>query len=53
MTINDLINFCITRLEFLKALKISYIQLGDYDMVNKIESQILETENTLNHLRNS
>lgn len=52
MTINDLINFCETRLDFLKTLKISYIQLGDYEMLNKIEAQILETENTLNQLKN-
>jgi len=51
MTINDLINYCETRLEFLKTLKISYIQLGEYDMVNKIDAQILETENTLVQLK--
>jgi hypothetical protein len=51
MTINDLIKFCESRLEYLKALKLSYAQLGDYDMLNKVEAQILETENTLNQLK--
>jgi hypothetical protein len=53
MTINDLIKYCEIRLEFLKNQKTTYIQLNDYDMVNKIEIQIFESEVTLNQLKNS
>ena len=53
MTINDLIKYCEIRLDFLKNQKITYIQLGDYEMINKIELQILESEITLNQLKNS
>jgi hypothetical protein len=53
MTIYDLIRYCEIRLEFLKNQKTTYIQLNEYDMVNKIEMQILESEITLNQLKNS
>ena len=51
MTINDLIKQCEVRLDYLKTVKISYTQLGDHEMVTKIDLEILEVEQTLNTLK--
>jgi hypothetical protein len=53
MTIQELISQVEIRLEYLKTLKVSYIQLDNTEMVLKTEQDINETEQTLNILRNS
>lgn len=50
MTIPDLINQCKIRLDYLKSAKISNIQLGNNDLVNKIDVEILEVEQTISKL---
>lgn len=51
MTIAKLIEQCEIRLEFLKASKFSYTQLAEYEMVTKIELEILEMEQTIATLK--
>lgn len=53
MTINDLIKYCEIRLEHLRNLKTTYLQIADYENVNKIDIQIFETEDTLLKLKNN
>jgi hypothetical protein len=53
MKIQELISQVEIRLEYLKTLKVSYIQLDNTEMVLKTEQDINETEQTLNILRNS
>jgi hypothetical protein len=53
MTIQELISQVEIRLEYLKSLRISNIQLNNTDIVLKIENDILETEQTLTILKNS
>lgn len=53
MTISDLIKYCEIRIDFLSNSKLTYIQLADYEMVNKIELEITQTQNTLDILKNS
>jgi hypothetical protein len=53
MTIQELIKQIEIRLEYLKNLKVSYIQLDNTEMVLKTEQDINETEQTLNTLKNS
>jgi hypothetical protein len=51
MTIPELIKICQIRLDYLSLQKNSYIQLGDFDTANKIDVEILDTQNTLNFLK--
>ena len=53
MTINDLIKQCEIRKEYLQALKHSNIQLNNQDVVNKIDAELLEIENTLTKLNSA
>lgn len=53
MTIEELIKDVEIRLDYLKTLRTSYIQLGNTAMVLKIEQDISETEQTLNTLKNT
>jgi hypothetical protein len=53
MTIEKLIQQCEIRLDYLKNLRLSNIQLNNQDMVNKIDTEIMETEQTLNTLKSS
>lgn len=52
MTVEELISQCELRLEYLKSSRVSNIQLGNNDIVNKIDIDILETENTIIKLKN-
>ena len=51
MTIQDLIKQVEIRLEYLKNSKTTNIQIGNYDMVNKLDIEILETEQTIETLK--
>jgi hypothetical protein len=53
MTIQELIKDVEIRLDYLKSLRTSYIQLYNTEMVLKTEQDINETEQTLNTLKNS
>jgi len=53
MTIPKLIIQCEIRLEYLKSSKLSYTQLGNTEMVLKLEMEIAETEQTLLKLKSS
>ena len=53
MTIQKLILQVEMRLEYLKNLRISNIQLNNTEMILKIETEIFETEQTLNTLKNN
>lgn len=53
MTIPKLINQCEIRLEYLISSKHSYTQLGNTEMVLRLEIEIAETEQTLEKLKNS
>jgi hypothetical protein len=53
MTIQELIKQCETRLKYLKDVKISYIQQNNTEMVLKIETEISDTEQTIEKLKNS
>jgi hypothetical protein len=50
MTINDLINMCKARLVYLSQLRASAVSLGDINQVDKIDSEISSTQDTLNQL---
>lgn len=52
MTILALIKQCETRLNYLVALKNSNVQLENHDIVNKIDSEILQLEDTISKLKN-
>jgi len=51
MTITTIIQQCEIRLEYLRSIKISNIQLGNNDLVNRLDVEILELEETINKLR--
>ena len=51
MTIEKLITQCEIRLEYLKSQKYSNTQLGNSDIVNKLDTEILEIEETINRLK--
>lgn len=51
MTVPKLIIQCEIRLEYLKNLKLSYTQLGNAEMVLKLETEVAETEQTLLKLK--
>jgi hypothetical protein len=53
MTIQELIEQCEIRLNYLKSARISYIQLNNLEMVTKLDVEILETESTIQTLMNS
>ena len=53
MTIQELILQVEIRLEYLNNLRISNIQLNNTEMILKIETEIFETEQTLNTLKNN
>jgi hypothetical protein len=53
MTIQDLIKHCEIRLEYLAQQKFHNIQLANSDMVNKLDVEIFQTEQTLNTLKSS
>lgn len=53
MTIAKLIEQCEIRLEYLKSVKFSNIQLDNSELVNKLDVEILEMEETLNKLKNT
>jgi hypothetical protein len=52
MTIDILINQCEIRLEYLKSQKHSNIQLSNLDLVNKIDIEIIQVEQTIEKLKN-
>ena len=52
MTILALIKQCEIRMSYLNALKNSNIQLENYDIVNKIDAEILELQDTIDKLKN-
>lgn len=51
MTIPELIAACDRRIAWLQQLRASYDALGDIKQVERIESEIAETQDTLNKLR--
>jgi hypothetical protein len=53
MTIQELIKQCEIRLKYLKDVKVSYIQQNNTEMVLKIETEISDTEQTIEKLKNS
>ena len=53
MTIQKLIKDLEIRLDYLKGLRTSYIQVDNTAMVLKTEQEISETEQTLNTLKNT
>ena len=52
MTILAIIKQCEIRMSFLNALKNSNIELENYDLVNKIDAEILELQDTIDKLKN-
>ena len=52
MTIQELIIQVEIRLEYLKRLKVSNIELNNQKIVNSLDIEIIETEQTLNTLMN-
>jgi len=53
MKIIDLIKQCEVRLEYLKNMRHSYVQQAEHDLINKVDSEILELEETINKLKNN
>lgn len=53
MTIEKLIQQCEIRLDYLKRLKVSNIELNNQEIVNSLDIEIMETEQTLNTLMNT
>ena len=53
MTLQELINNVEIRLDYLKSIRLSKIQLNDQEIVNQLDVEILETEQTLQTLKNS
>jgi hypothetical protein len=51
MTLEKLIKQCETRLDYLKSQRHSFIQLDNSDMVNKLDTEILEMEETMSKLK--
>jgi hypothetical protein len=50
MTILDLISMCKKRLDYLSHLRASAVHLGDINQVEKTDSDIAATQETLNQL---
>jgi hypothetical protein len=53
MNIAKLINQCEIRLDYLRTQLLSYNQLGNIEMILKLETEIAETEQTIAMLKNS
>jgi hypothetical protein len=53
MTIQEVISHVEIRLDYLKNFKTANIQIGNSEMVNKLDIEILETEQTLETLKSS
>lgn len=53
MTILKLIEQCEIRLEYLKQARISNIQLDNNQLVNKLDIEILELQETIDKLKNT
>jgi hypothetical protein len=53
MTIQELIEQCEIRLNYLKSVRISNIELNNLEMVARLDIDILETEQTIEILKNS
>ena len=53
MTISELIQQCEIRLDYLKALRVSNIQLNNQEMVNKLDVEIMQTEQTIIKLKDN
>ena len=53
MTISDLIKQCEIRLDYLKVQKLYNTQLANFDLVNKLDVEIFQTEQTLDKLKRS
>lgn len=51
MTIDSIIQQCEIRLDYLRSVRISNIQLGNNDLVNRLDVEILELEETINKLK--
>jgi hypothetical protein len=51
MTVQQLLNQCEVRLDYLKNLRLSNVQLDNQVMVNKLDLQIMETEQTIEKLK--
>lgn len=51
MTIPELIAACERRIVWLQQLRASYNSLGDIKQVERTDSEIAETQDTLNKLR--
>jgi|NOAtaT_6_FD_contig_31_6377704_length_719_multi_2_in_0_out_0_2 hypothetical protein len=52
MTIEKLIQQCEIRLDYLKRLRVSNIELSNQEAVNKLDAEIAETEQTISILKN-
>ena len=53
MTVQDLVDQSQIRLDYLKVARLSNIQLNRLEMVVKLDVEILETEQTIQTLKNS
>jgi nucleoid-associated protein YejK len=53
MTIQKLIEQLNIRLNYLKSARISYIELNNLEIVARLDIEILETEQTIEILKNS
>jgi len=53
MTMQELIEQCEIRLNYLKSVRISNIELNNLEMVARLDIDILETEQTIEILKNS
>ena len=51
MTIKELINQCETRLNYLKNYRKTNIELGNTELVNSLDIEILQTQETLETLK--
>jgi hypothetical protein len=51
MTIIDLTKQCEIRLEYLKSMRYSCIQLNNIEMVNRIDLEIIQIEQTIDNLK--
>ena len=51
MTIKELINQCETRLNYLKNYRKTNIELGNTELVNSLDVEILQTQETLETLK--
>jgi hypothetical protein len=53
MTIQELIKQCEIRLDYLKSMKTYYTQQNNTEMVLKTETEIAETQQTIEKLKNN